>query len=95
MKRLLAALLAICLLAGCAFAEGEEGQPPAQPPVEAPQQETPPKQEPPKETPDFLGVLRIAAARFFRYDRGKCLRNREQHELPRGTCCSFFRERRV
>ena len=36
MKRLLAALLAICLLTTCAFAEGGEGQPPA-PPVETPQ----------------------------------------------------------
>ena len=34
MKRLLAALLAICMLAGCAFAEGGESQPPIQPPAE-------------------------------------------------------------
>ena len=33
MKRLLAALLAICMLAGCAFAEGGESQPPIQPPA--------------------------------------------------------------
>ena len=47
MKRLLAALLAICLLTTCAFAEGGEGQPPA-PPVETPQPAAAPPAEAPK-----------------------------------------------
>ena len=47
MKRLLAALLAICLLTTFAFAEGGEGQPPA-PPAETPQPAAAPPAEAPK-----------------------------------------------
>ena len=46
MKRLLAALLAICVLAGCAFAEGGEGLPPTQPPTEVPASPSAPPQPP-------------------------------------------------
>ena len=42
MKRLLAALLAVCMLAGGAFAEGGESQPPVQPPETQTTQAEPP-----------------------------------------------------